>query len=89
MAVDTAISKKNTKAARSDVEDVVGLDRIAVTTDVAAEMLGVSEGTLRNWRCRRAGNVGPAYSKIGGRVVYPIAELKAYVARNLVSSVRC
>lgn len=41
----------------------------------------VSLSTLDNWRSSQ--NRGPRYVKIGGRVLYPLAEVEAYEARNL------
>ena len=41
----------------------------------------VSLSTLDNWRS--SANRGPRYVKIGGRVLYPLAEVEAYEARNL------
>lgn len=41
-----------------------------------AEMLGVTVRTLENWRTRR---VGPAWTKIGPRVVYRRTSLEKWV----------
>jgi hypothetical protein len=41
----------------------------------------VALSTLDNWRSSQ--NRGPRYVKIGGRVLYPLAEVEAYEARNL------
>jgi hypothetical protein len=41
----------------------------------AAKRLGVSRGTLANWRWR---NVGPAYLKIGRRVEYLDDDIDAW-----------
>lgn len=41
----------------------------------------VSLSTLDNWRSSQ--NRGPRFVKIGGRVLYPVAEVEAYEARNL------
>lgn len=35
----------------------------------------VAEATLAQWRSRKT---GPAWSKMGGRVLYAIADVKAY-----------
>lgn len=40
----------------------------------------VTLSTLDNWRSQ---NRGPRFVKIGGRVLYPLAEVEAYEARNL------
>ena len=43
----------------------------------AASFLALSEKQLRNWRC--AGG-GPAYHKVGRRVVYSVDDLKTFMA---------
>lgn len=40
----------------------------------------ISPATLASWRCR---GLGPRYVKVGGRVLYPIAEVEAYERKNL------
>lgn len=40
----------------------------------------VTLATLDNWRSQ---NRGPRFVKIGGRVLYPVAEVEAYELRNL------
>ena len=40
----------------------------------------VSLSTIENWRSQ---NRGPRFLKIGGRVLYPVAEVEAYELRNL------
>jgi hypothetical protein len=40
----------------------------------------VTLSTLDNWRSQ---NRGPRFVKIGGRVLYPVAEVEAYELRNL------
>lgn len=48
----------------------------------AAAYLGVrSERTLQDWRHRK---IGPAYSKLGRRVVYDLADLDAFLAAGRV-----
>ena len=49
--------------------------------DEAAEYLGVNVQTLRLWK--RTGR-GPRYVKIARRLVYPIAEIEAWIARSMV-----
>ena len=56
---------------------------LAVDTDTAAKMIGVSPKTLRNWRYAR-GQQGPRYSRAGGKIVYPVSELEAFLAENMV-----
>jgi predicted DNA-binding transcriptional regulator AlpA len=51
--------------------------------ELAERWLGVvTRSTLDNWRTKRQ-NRGPRFVKIGGRVLYPVAEVEAYEARNL------
>ncbi|MFV8381060.1 helix-turn-helix transcriptional regulator [Corynebacterium hindlerae] len=50
---------------------------LAVKTDKAAEIIGISPGTLNNWRSR---GDGPAYIKVGNRtVLYLISDLEAWL----------
>ena len=51
--------------------------------DVAAR-LGVTVGTLVDWRFKR---VGPAYTKIGKLVRYPSDALAAWIAARTVKTV--
>lgn len=37
----------------------------------------ISPGTLANWRARRP-KQGPPHTKIGGRVLYPVAQVEAW-----------
>ena len=49
--------------------------------ELAARWRGVvTLSTLDNWRSQ---NRGPRFVKIGGRVLYPVAEVEAYERRNL------
>ena len=57
------------------------LDRY-VTVVEAAEYLTATRQTLDNWRYAKA---GPPYYRIGGRVVYHLDDLRAWVeARRVV-----
>ena len=47
----------------------------------ASEILGVSKSTVRNWRSQRR---GPAYRKIGRRVVYTLDDLNAYMQKRRI-----
>ena len=47
-----------------------------VDTTVAAKMMGVAASTLENWRSR--GNTGPAFLKIGRRVLYDPRDIEAW-----------
>jgi hypothetical protein len=49
----------------------------------AAEFLGLSVATLRDWRFRR---IGPSYCKFGKAVRYPIRELEKFVEAALVKT---
>ena len=40
----------------------------------------ISPATLASWRCR---GLGPRYVKVGGRVLYPLAEVEFYEEKNL------
>lgn len=50
------------------------------TTQQAADYLGCRPKTLENWR---ALGRGPAYLKLGSRVLYPQQELDDYVSAHL------
>lgn len=59
-----------------------------ITAAEAAKILGVTTGTLANWRST---GVGPAYSKTGdgprGHVLYASADVRAY-AKTMRKSAR-
>ena len=55
-----------------------------VSTTVAAKMMGVAASTLENWRSR--GNTGPAWLKIGRRVLYEPRDIEAWKAGCRVRS---
>ena len=46
-----------------------------------AALLGVSIGTLANWRSQ---NVGPSYCKLGSKVVYRLDDIMAYIVAHRV-----
>jgi predicted DNA-binding transcriptional regulator AlpA len=52
-------------------------------TDEAAELVGLSRRTLEK---HRTYGTGPAYRKLGGRVVYAVADLQEWADRGLKSS---
>ena len=52
-------------------------------TKEAAEFLGLSARTLEK---HRTSGTGPAYRKLGGRVVYAIDDLEAWADRGAVTS---
>jgi hypothetical protein len=43
----------------------------------------VSTGTLANWRTQKK---GPPYQKLGSKVRYPIVQLEAWEAANMVAA---
>ncbi|KRW95722.1 AlpA family transcriptional regulator [Paracoccus sp. MKU1] len=47
-----------------------------VRTEEAARLLDLSPRTLEKHRC---GGTGPVYRKLGGRVVYTLADLRAWI----------
>jgi predicted DNA-binding transcriptional regulator AlpA len=48
--------------------------------DVTAEQIGITRGTLANWRSR---HLGPPYLKIGRRVQYRQEDIDAWFAAQL------
>ncbi|MFN3585789.1 helix-turn-helix transcriptional regulator [Phenylobacterium sp.] len=58
----------------SDVNSV--LPPRLLRTDEAARWLGLSGRTLEKHRCT---GKGPSFRKLGGRVVYTIADLQAWI----------
>ena len=46
----------------------------------------ISIGTLANWRARKP-RVGPAFTKIGGRVLYSLSSVQAYEAAQTVGEI--
>ena len=52
-------------------------------TPDAALLLGLSARTLEKHRCY---GTGPAYRKLGGRVVYAVDDLEAWAERGAVTS---
>jgi hypothetical protein len=53
-----------------------------LTAAEAAEFIGFSLIQLAEWRCRQSG--GPAFLKIGRRVAYRVADLRAFMDAHLV-----
>ncbi len=54
-----------------------------VRTHEAARLLGISPRTLEKYRCHGS---GPTFRKLGGRVVYAVADLEAWADRAVCSS---
>ena len=50
----------------------------------ASRLLGITEGSLANWRCTRFG--GPKFIKIGRLVRYRVADLEAYLTDRTIES---
>jgi|AntAceMinimDraft_11_1070367.scaffolds.fasta_scaffold14977_2 predicted DNA-binding transcriptional regulator AlpA len=50
-----------------------------VASPNAAELLGISESTLRKWRMS---GIGPRFIKVGSRVVYDTGELEDWLERR-------
>lgn len=59
--------------------------RSLLTDKEAAAILNVKPNTLAAWRCTKRVE-GPRYVKMGGAVRYPLAELEAFIARQLVTA---
>jgi predicted DNA-binding transcriptional regulator AlpA len=56
-----------------------------LTETGAAEYLAVKPNTLAAWRCTKRVE-GPRYVKMGGAIRYPLAELDAFIARQMVTA---
>lgn len=54
-----------------------------LSTRSAAPLVGVSPGTLENWRVR---GFGPEFIKSGKRVLYDPADIEAWKAKNRFQS---
>lgn len=50
-----------------------------VRPEKLAVTLGVSSGTLSNWRVKGG---GPKFTKLGGRVVYSLEEVEKWLKKN-------
>lgn len=48
------------------------------------EVYGLDAGTLANWRTK---GKGPEYIKVGGRVLYMVDKLEAYLRQHKVRTV--
>ena len=68
----------------ADAHPTVTVPVAGLGPDDAAVYLGgvVSAKTLANWRC--AGE-GPAYCRVGGRVLYRLADLDDWLMRQRVA----
>ena len=63
--------------------DLAALPPRYLRTKEAADFLSLSARTLEK---HRTYGTGPAYHKLGGRVVYSVEDLAAWVARGTVTS---
>lgn len=61
---------------KTAARDVVKLDELMTAQEVA-DVLGLSIGTLANWRSL---GMGPAYVKLGGRVRYRVSSVNTWFA---------
>ncbi|WP_320008431.1 helix-turn-helix domain-containing protein [Maridesulfovibrio sp.] len=61
-------------------------NRLSVTPAEAAQLIGVSPDTLRNWRVQKR---GPEYSKIGTKVVYEVPKLRKWLEANGRKTISC
>lgn len=64
-------------------DPLAGLPPRFLRTPEAARFLGLSGRTLEK---HRTYGTGPAYRKLGGRVVYAIDDLQAWAGRGAVTS---
>jgi Helix-turn-helix domain len=51
-----------------------------LTTDEAAERIGIPPGALRYWRRAGVPPQGPPHIKIGKAVMYPVEDVNQYIA---------
>ena len=63
--------------------NLAGLPPRFLRTPEASDFLGLSSRTLEK---HRTYGTGPAYRKLGGRVVYALDDLKAWADRGAVTS---
>lgn len=56
-------------------------DEVILSTDQAAELLGLSERTLENWRWQRK---GPSYVKLGRSIRYRKTDVENWIKANIV-----
>lgn len=56
-----------------------------LSTEQAAELLGVSKSYLDGLRCYKPAE-SPPYAKIGTRVLYPVVELERWLAARTVNA---
>lgn len=59
------------------------INREAITAREASVLMGMSEGTLANMRCRRE---GPRFYKMGGKIIYRISDIENFLFKNPVTT---
>ncbi|WP_292649198.1 helix-turn-helix domain-containing protein [Nocardioides sp. NBC_00368] len=57
-------------------------DRMALTPEDAAVFMGIACATLKKWR--GAGD-GPAYVKVGSKIVYLVEDLESFLRAHRVA----
>lgn len=57
-----------------------GATRFTLSELELAERLSISRKTLQKWRSL---GIGPAYLKLGSKVVYRVEDIEAYIKRSL------
>ena len=60
------------------------LEKRAFTPKQAAEMFGLSVGTLANLRYQK---IGPRYYRVGRKVLYLVADFEAWIMQNPIITV--
>jgi hypothetical protein len=78
----TAPVPSDTPAVSSDTSRAIR-GRDLWTPDKAADYLGTARQTLAKWRCLK---IGPAYYRIGGRILYLKEDLDAFIAGSRVDA---
>lgn len=65
-------------ARKAQSPDIVRMDELLTAQEVG-EVLGLSIGTLANWRSL---DMGPGFVKVGGRVRYRVSSVNDWVAKQ-------
>lgn len=65
---------------RLDQAKPLAITRATLNDQELAERLGISRKTLQKWRSL---GMGPAYLKLGAKVVYRVEDIEAYIQRSL------
>jgi hypothetical protein len=53
----------------------------ALSPKIAAEIYGLSEGTLANFRCKK---IGPKYYRVGRKVLYLVSDFEEWITKHPV-----